>query len=366
MRFSRPAALFAVAATALVAACASGPAGHPAALAHRTASAQAATLRSPDAGAGAPRTDPAVFAAEINCPLTKNRGTLCSRLAVLSSRTGKIVRWLTPQVNGTYDDPVSIRGSWVYFSRGNAAGTGGIWRVPLAGGPPQLVQPGTVDWSMSQDGRAVAYVISNRYREELITRDLATGQRNTIMIATNLDGDANNWPPGAQALTWSPDDRQLALALQPTAAISSVLVLGAFTATTIKDATTVPAPAPCPITGALQCIETDPAYLADGALSYAIQRASDHGSTLTVTDSLVAWRAGRSTTLHVFAGGLSQEYDMTRQGQAIWVGDPARPGGPWPIWCWSGGPVTRITVLPAADSPAMVVWLSPRRGGPER
>lgn len=27
---------------------------------------------------------------------------------------------------------------------------------------------------------------------ELITRDLATGQRNTIMIATNRDGDANN------------------------------------------------------------------------------------------------------------------------------------------------------------------------------
>jgi hypothetical protein len=150
--------------------------------------------------------------------------------------------------------------------------------------------------------------------------------------------------------------------LQPTAAISSVLVLGAFTATTIKDATTVPVPAPCPIAGALQCIETDPAYLADGALSYAIQRTSDHGGTLSVTASLVAWRAGRSTTLHVFVGGLSQEYDMTRQGQAIWVGGPARPGGPWPIWCWSGGPVTKITVLPAADSPAMVVWLSPCRG----
>jgi hypothetical protein len=222
--------------------------------------------------------------------------------------------------------------------------------VPLAGGPAQLVQAGTVDWSMSQDGRAVAYVTSNRYREVLIIRDLGTGQRNTIVIATNPDGDANNWPPGALDLTWSPDDRQLALALQPTAAISSVLVFGAFTATTIKDATT--APAPCPVTGALQCTETDPAYLADGALSYVIQRVGDHGATLTVTASLVAWRAGRSTTLHVFAGGLSQEYDMTRQGQAIWVGGPARPGGPWPIRCWSGGPVTTITVLPAADSRA--------------
>jgi hypothetical protein len=357
MRFSRPAALLAVAATALAAGCASGPAAPPA------ASAQAAALRSPAAGAGAPRTDPAMFAAGINCPLTKDRGSLCSRLALLSSRTGTIVRWLTPQVNGTYDNPVSIRGSWVYFSRASAAGTGGIWRVPLAGGRAQLVQAGTVDWSMSQDGRAVAYVISDRYRDELITRDLGTGQRNTIVIATDPDGEANNWPPNAVDLTWSPDDRQLALALQPTAAISTVLVLGAFTATTIKDATTAPAPAPCPVAGALQCTETDPAYLADGALSYAIQRTSDHGGALTVTATLVAWRAGRSTTLHVFAGGLSQEYDMTRQGQAIWVGGPARPGGPSPIWCWSGGPVTKITELPAADSPGTVVWLSPDRDG---
>src|SRR5580704_420702 len=348
MRFSRTTTALAAAAMALAAGCASSPAvlAQPAA--------QPAALRSPAAGAGALRDDPAVFAAGINCPPTKNRGTGCSQLAVLSSRTGTIVRWLTPRVDGTYDNPVSLRGSWVYFSRGTAAGTGAIWRIPLAGGRAQLVQAGTVDWSMSQDGRAVAYVISNRYREELITRDLSTGQRHTIVIATDPDGAANNWPPSALDLTWSPDDRQLALALQPTAAISSVLVLGAFTATTIKDATIAPAPAPCPAAGPLQCTETDPAYLADGALSYAIQRTSDQGGTLTVTARLVTWRAGRTTTLHVFAGGLSQDYDMTRQGQAIWVGSPAGPGGRWPIWCWSGGPVAKITVLPAADSPAVV------------
>jgi hypothetical protein len=212
---------------------------------------------------------------------------------------------------------------------------------------------------MSQDGRAVAYVISNRYREELITRNLVTGQHDTITIATDPDGTDNNWPPGVGDLTWSPDDRQLALALQPTAAISSVLVLGAFTATSISEATT--APAPCPIARELpQCTETDPAYLAGGALSYAIQQTSDRGGTSTVTTRLVAWRAGRApTTLHVFADGLSQTYDMTPQGQAIWVESPASPGGPWAIWCWSGGSVTKITTLPVADSPSMVVWLSP-------
>jgi hypothetical protein len=327
MRFSRPAAILAAMVTVALTA-----AGLPA------------------AAAGAPSTDPAVFAAGISC------GTTCARLAVLSSRTGEIVRWLTPRVNGTDDDPVSIRGGWVYFSRISADRTG-IWRVPLTGGTAQPVQAGTVNWSMSQDGRAVAYVVSNRYREELVTRNLTTGQRDSITIAANPAGNDNNWPPGVAGLTWSPDDRQLALALQPTAAISSVLVLGAFTATSISDATT--APARCPVAGkpSEQCTETDPAYLADGALSYVIQQTADRGGTATVTTSLVAWRDGRSTTLRVFAGGLSQQYDMTAQGQAIWVSDPAKPGGPWPIWCWSGGSVTKIVALPAADSPAMVVWL---------
>jgi hypothetical protein len=30
--------------------------------------------------------------------------------------------------------------------------------------------------------------------------------------------------------------------------------------------------------------------------------------------------------VHVFAGALSQQYDMTAQEQAIWIGSPASPG----------------------------------------
>jgi hypothetical protein len=348
MRIPLPAAIVAVIATmTLATACASGPAGH----------AEAAVLRLARAGAGAPSSDPAVFAAGISCPPDGNGATPCTRLAVLSSRTGTIARWLTPPVSQTYDSPVSVRGGWVYFSRTSAGGTKGIWRVPLAGGPAQLVQAGAVEWAMSQDGHVVAYVISSRYREELITRDLVTGRRDTIIIASNPDGNDNNWPPGAGDLSWSPDDAQLALELQPTAAISSVLVLSAFTATTINDATI--APAPCSIAKELwQCTETDPAYLADGALSYAIQRASGQGSTT----SLVTWRDGRTTTLHVFTGALSQQYDMTAKGQAIWIGSPSRPGGTWPVWCWSAGSVTKIATLPSADSPSAIAWLSPRTG----
>jgi hypothetical protein len=290
MRIPLPAAIVAVIATmTLATACASGPAGH----------AEAAVLRLARAGAGAPSSDPAVFAAGISCPPDGNGATPCTRLAVLSSRTGTIARWLTPPVSQTYDSPVSVRGGWVYFSRTSAGGTKGIWRVPLAGGPAQLVQAGAVEWAMSQDGHVVAYVISSRYREELITRDLVTGRRDTIIIASNPDGKE----------LW-------------------------------------------------QCTETDPAYLADGALSYAIQRASGQGSTT----SLVTWRDGRTTTLHVFTGALSQQYDMTAKGQAIWIGSPSRPGGTWPVWCWSAGSVTKIATLPSADSPSAIAWLSPRTG----
>jgi hypothetical protein len=42
----------------------------------------------------------------------------------------------------------------------------------------------------------------------------------------------------------------------------------------------------------------------------------------------------------------TQFYDMTAQGQAIWVNGPARPKGPWMIWRWSGGAPVQITALP--------------------
>jgi len=295
-------------------------------------------------------TGPAVFAAGLNCPPAGRIGIPCDRLAVLSTRTGAIVRWLTPRVSGIYDAPDSIQGGWVYFLRASIRGTNAIWRVPLAGGTAQLIQAGTAQWAMSQDGHAVAYVISNVYREQVITRDLVTGQRNTITIATDPQGDDNNWPPLVTDLTWSPDDAQLALQLAPTAAISSVQVLSAFTATSISNAIT--APASCPIAEASPlCTETDPAYLADGALSYAIVH---DGST-----SLVTWLDGRRKVLHVFAGALSQQYEMNPQGQAIWIDNPVRQGGGlvFPIWGWSGGAATKITAIPIAKAPVSVAWL---------
>ena len=193
---------------------------------------------------------------------------------------------------------------------------------------PGLVQAGATGYAVSPDGRAVASVISADHGDvvELVARNLVTGRRNTIIMATKPSPQANNWPPGVFGLTWAPDDVHLAVQFQLTAAINSVLVFDAFTATTIRDGRT--APTPCTVAYNYQCEGFDPAYLASGALTYLIQRLSRSGAA---SATLVAWQAGRRTTLLSFPAGAPPFYDMTAQGQAIWVNGPARPKGPWMI-----------------------------------
>jgi hypothetical protein len=148
----------------------------------------------------------------------------------------------------------------------------------------------------------------------------------------------------------------LAVQFQLTAAINSVLVFDAFTATAIRDGRTPPAP--CTLD--LACEEFDPAYLASGALSYVIQQISGSG---TASASLVAWQAGRRTTLLSFPAGAPRTFPawapwiyMTPQGQAIWFGGPPRPKSPWTIWRWSGGAPVKITTLPPDYGAGTIAW----------
>jgi hypothetical protein len=326
----------AMAVAALAVGCAGGtpPSAHP-----------AASISSQ--GAGTASTVPPVFAASL--PPAKPDSSLGDRLALLSSRTGDLLRWLTPQPESGSDGVLSVRDGWVYFvsypvGPSSPSGPPGpaIWRVRVTGGQAQLVQTGASDYAVSPDGRAIAYVISADHGDviELVARNLVTGRRNTIIMATKPSPQANNWPPGVFGLTWAPDDVHLAVQFELTAAINSVLVFDAFTATTIRDGRT--APTPCTVAYSYQCEGYDPAYLASGALTYVIQRLNRSGA---VSASLVAWQAGHRTTLLSLPGGASQIYDMTAQGQAIWVG-PAQPKGPWMIWRWSGGAPVKITALP--------------------
>jgi len=335
------AAALAITVAALAAGCAGGPSATGPASAHPVAA-------TASMGAGAPGAVPPVFAASLAPAKASDAG---DRLALLSSRTGDLLRWLTPQPQRATDEVLSVRDGWVYFVRypidlRSPPGTPSpaIWRVRITGGQAQLVQAGATGYAVSPDGRAVASVISADHGNvlELVARNLVTGRRNTITMATRPDPGANNWPPGISSLTWAPDDVHLAVQLSLTAAINTVLVFDAFTAATVGDGRT--APAPCTVAYNYQCEGFDPAYLASGALTYVIQRLSRSGAARA---SLVAWQAGRLTTLLSFPAGMqTQFYGMTAQGQAIWVTGPARPKGRWMIWRWSGGTPVEIVALP--------------------
>jgi hypothetical protein len=332
------AAALAMAVAAMAAGCAGGaPASGPVSAHPVAATASMA--------AGTPSTVPPVFAASLT---PAKAGRAGDRLALLSSRTGALLRWLTPQPQGATDEVLSERDGWTYFVSYPIDITSpldtpspAIWRVRVTGGQAQLVQAGAAGYAVSPDGRAVASVVSADHGDvlKLVARNLVTGRQNTIIMATKPDPGANNWPPNISSLTWAPDDVHLAVQLSVTAAINSVLVFDAFTAATVGDGRT--APAPCTVGGL--CGEFDPAYLVSGALTYLIQRLSGSGAARA---SLVAWQAGRRTALLSFPAGAPPFYDMSTQGQAIWVNDPVRPEVPWTIWRWSGGAPVKIVALP--------------------
>jgi hypothetical protein len=313
---------------------------NPPATANPAAPANLAATASPRAGAASPL--PPVFAASFSFASPKgDRGELGQRIAVLSSLTGDLLRWLTPRQDGTFDSVLSVQDGWVYFLRGVASLS--VWRVPVGGGRAQLVKAGATGYAVSPDGRAVAYVIISDHGNvlELVARNRATGRQNTIVMSAKPAPGANNWPPSISGLTWAPDDAHLAVQFGLTGAINNVLVFDAFTATTLSDGRI--APSSCRVTSKPVCEEFDPAYLASGALTYVTQRISDSG---TASASLVRWQSGRLTTLFSFPTAPSPFYDMTPQGQAIWADVPASPGKPWTIWRWSGGTPVKIPTLP--------------------
>jgi hypothetical protein len=338
----------AVAVTMTIAVAAAGCTGATPATLPASAHPAAATAST---GAGAAGPLPAVFAASLY------RGQ-SDRLALLSSQAGKLLRWLTLPPEEATDGPLRVRDGWVYFVR-YPPGTGSpaIWRVRITGGRAQLVQAGASGYTVSPDGRAVAYAISADHGNilEIVARNLVTGKRNTIIMATKPSPGANNWPPGISGLTWAPDDVHLAVELSPTAALDGVLVFDAFTATTAGAGRIAPAPCTAGFANPF-CEEFDPVYLAGGALTYIIQRSSRSG---TATASLVAWQAGHRTTLLSLPAVAPLIYDMTAQGQAIWAEPrPVQAGhtAHWAIWRWSGGAAVQITALPPYYGVGGIAW----------
>jgi hypothetical protein len=286
---------------------------------------------------------PAVFAASLTyTPANSTAPGYGQRIALYSAQTGRMVRWLTPLQRSVSDSVLSVRDGWVYFLKASNGGGPSIWRVAEAGGAARLVQAGATDYAVSQDGRDIAYVTGADHGRvvEVVARNLVTGKRNTIVMATDPCGCYNNFPPNIGELSWAPDDVHLAVTYQETAAISSVQVFGAFTAKTSSDGRT--APAPCKLDGSAQCTEYGAGYLADGALTYVIEQLSARG---TADDSLYSWQGHTLTALlRSYGGGFPY---LAPGGQAIWVHGPAAPKQPWTIWRWTGGKPVRILTLPA-------------------
>jgi hypothetical protein len=291
---------------------------------------------------------PAVFAASLVYTPAHTGLSEGERVALYSSQTGRMVRWLTPLQRNVSDSVLNVHDGWVYFLRtGTGSGGPSVWRVAEAGGAAQLVQAGATDYAVSQDGRDIAYVTSADHGRvvEVVARNLVSGKRNTIVMATDPCGCYNSFPPNIGELSWAPDDAHLAVTYQATAAISSVEVFGAFTGKTSSDGRT--APAPCKLDGGAQCTEYGAGYLADGALTYAVEQLSARG---TADDSLYAWQ-GRTRTALLRSFGVALPY-LTPQEQAIWVQGPTAPKQPWTIWRWTGGAPARILTLPALGATA--------------
>jgi hypothetical protein len=200
------AAALAVAVAALAAGCAGGTSASGPASAHPVAATSGM-------GAGTAGTVPPVFAASFALNPAAPAGSPGEPIALLSSRTGELLRWLTPLQEKATDAPLSVRDGWVYFVTYPIGlrppldtPSPATWRVRVTGGRAQLVQAGASDYAVSPDGRAVASVISADHGNvvELVARNLATGRQNTIIMATKPSPGANNWPPGVFGLTWAP------------------------------------------------------------------------------------------------------------------------------------------------------------------
>jgi hypothetical protein len=182
-----------------------------------------------------------VFAASLASATT---GNLRDRLALLSSQTGDLLRWLTLQSDRSTDG--GVERAWRLGLFRQVPGRSQLpVRFTQPGDPPgaghrgraQLVQAGASDYAVSPDGRAVAYVIRADHGDvvEIVARNLVTERRNIIIAAARPAPGANNWPPDVTSLTWAPDDVHLAVEFSLAAAINSLLVFDAFTATTAGD-----------------------------------------------------------------------------------------------------------------------------------
>jgi hypothetical protein len=126
-------------------------------------------------------------------------------LAVVSTRTGKMLRSLAPATSTTFT--VTGDRKWVYFE---SSMDPGIYRVPYAGGAATKVADGTeiTRLQVSPDGSRLAWQATSGNRPAVRVHDLASGSERVLAVPGPLTGPRvitlGDW-------VWSPDGRQLAV-----------------------------------------------------------------------------------------------------------------------------------------------------------
>jgi Tol biopolymer transport system component len=134
------------------------------------------------------------------------------RIAVVSTSTGKVLRFLTSANNPNLPGEVVVSEDrqWVYFGKVvwcSPPGLAGLYRVPFAGGPVTRVTHSNLGrFAVSPDGSKLIYQsfrCPDQTDGDLMLHDLATGTERPLRFAR----------PSLGGIAWGPDNRQVAMLL---------------------------------------------------------------------------------------------------------------------------------------------------------
>ena len=297
-------------------------------------------------------THPAAFVAAVSGTDQPGNG-----LATFSSGDGRLLRWLVRSKLEPLPVAASPDGRLVYFYNRAALVVGCprtgfaepvLWQVRVHGGRPRRSGINTTSIAFSPDGRMVARTWSSNCGRTvwILVRDRRTGSTRRILLARNAL--TSNNPIFSARLSWAPDDRHLAVAVSPAAAINALAVIDARRATGISTAPTI---RPCAGRND-ECL--DPGFDIRGRLTFLKWRNQLTG----VPEWVLRWHQGRVIRLFRLSrnqsAGATAGIAANRAGTAVLLEGGLR--GPQ-IWRWSGGHlevVLRSTPQRVVTSP---LWL---------
>jgi hypothetical protein len=288
----------------------------------------------PGTAAASLRTVPASFVAAVY------RNSAPQGLAVFSSSSGRLVRWLLHSTSGPAPAAVSADGRWVYYY--NQSGLKScpsdglilpaLWRVKAGGGPPQKTGLRTDSFALSPDGKMSAYLSARHCGRTLwlMVRNRRTGHTRRIFLWHNAP--TAFYQVATAQLSWAPDDVHLAVGLATAPAINGLSVINTRRVT---NASTAPEIRPC--NGGSSSVQVgcvDPGFDVHGRLTFVKWRSPVSGAPSVLA---LRWYHDQTTRLFRFNRTQSkalngQSLSVNRQGTAIllesYLTEPT-------IWRWA-------------------------------